>query len=178
MEFEFYNHETLRPGFPRQKEQQEEHQEKEHQEEEHQHQQQEQQQEQQLEQQQEQQQEQLQLEHQGQQPCNQDHQKNIVKMSSWIGLKDSLVVLFTIFVASLFTLIFNLAFRNVENLLNPILLIVHFFSFLLSPVIIICRNPNLKYFAITSILTIYSDFWLVCPLFKTNTRIHPVVSSI
>jgi hypothetical protein len=121
-------------------------------------------------------QQQQQLSNQQQQEQNpQSHQKKMANIFSQFSLKNSLILIFTILITSVLALIFTLAFRNAKNLLNPLLLFVHFCSFFMCPVIIICCNPNLKSYALTSILNIFNDFLIVRLFFRNENRIHPIL---
>ncbi len=66
-------------------------------------------------------------------------------------------------------------FRKGENHLNPIAFIFHFSSFILTPLIIIWQNQNLKSYVVTTIVEILTDCSFNCSFFNVHKRIYPIV---
>jgi len=82
---------------------------------------------------------------------------------------------FMIFVIVVFGIVVTSLFRTGQNHINPITFIVHFLSFILTPLIIIWQNQNLKSFTVVTVKQFLSDYLRIFSIFKARNQIHPVI---
>ncbi len=80
-----------------------------------------------------------------------------------------------IIVIVVFGIVVTSLFRTGQNHINPVTFIVHFLSFILTPLIIIGQNQNLKSFTLTATGNFLCDYLSICSFFNTHNKIHPII---
>ena len=102
-------------------------------------------------------------------------EKKITKYINLFASKNSQILFGTISIMFLFTVAIPMMIKSGYDILNPLVLIFHSFPFLLTPLLIICKNAKLKSFAIKKVQDVSKHFLCFSNFFGTNNQIHPVV---
>ncbi len=123
-----------------------------------------------------QQQQQQQQQKQQQQHNNKQVQRNkATKLFALLVSKSSKVLFLMVSVLSIFIVFITLAIRDSQNLLNPLVTIIHSWSFLITPLIIIHNNSKLKNFVRTTVSNMFSYNIFSFPYFNDHNKVHPIL---
>jgi hypothetical protein len=119
---------------------------------------------------------QQQQQQQQQQHNNDQVQHNkVTKLFALLVSKSSKVLFLMVFVLSIFIVFITLAIRDSQNLLNPLVMIIHSWSFLITPLIIIHNNSKLKKFVRTTVSNMFSNNIFNFPYFNNHNKVHPIL---
>ena len=112
------------------------------------------------------------------QPHQEQHelsaQQKEIKLPANFRSRYSNKLFFMISVIVIVFMFVTFLFRSGQNHLNPIAFIFHFSSFLLTPLIIIWQNQNLKSYAVTTFGEL-SNCSFITSFFNTPNQIYPIV---